>query len=120
MSAPIVVLVVEDETLVRMDIVDQLEDLGFRVLEAANADEAVLLLRQHPGIQVMFTDVDMPGEMDGLKLAAAVRDRWPPVKIIVTSGHHDVQLSDMPLDSRFFTKPYQASAIARAAREMVS
>lgn len=120
MSAPIVVLIVEDEILVRMDIVDQLEDLGFRVLEAANADEAVLILGQHADIQVMFTDVDMHGEMDGLKLAAAVRDRWPPVKIIVTSGHHDVQLSDMPLDSRFFTKPYQASAIAAAAREMVS
>lgn len=120
MSAPIVVLVVEDETLVRMDIVDQLGELGFRVQEAANADEAVLILDQHPDIQVMFTDVDMPGKMDGLELASVVRNRWPPVKIIVTSGHHHVQLSDMPPESRFFNKPYQASAIAEAARKMIS
>ena len=113
------ILVVEDEPLVRMDIADHLEDMGFEVLTAANADAAIEMLDLHRQIQVMFTDVDMPGSMDGLKLAAAVRDRWPPVRIIVTSGHRNVTLADLPLDSRFFGKPYDATAIARAAREMV-
>lgn len=120
MTDQITVLVVEDETLVRMDISDQLQDMGFKVLEAANADEAVEMLLANPDIQVMFTDVDMPGGMDGLKLAAAVRDRWPPIKIIVTSGHRRVQLSDMPHDSRFFGKPYRPADIANAVREMMA
>lgn len=76
----IMVLVVEDEVLVRMDIVMSLEGQGFNVLEAANADEAIDLLNAHSHICIMFTDIDMPGSMDGLKLAAAVRDRWQPVK----------------------------------------
>lgn len=116
----ITVLVVEDEPLIRMDIADQLQDLGFKVLEAANAREAVLMLTANADIRVMFTDVDMPGWMDGLMLAAAVRDRWPPIKIIVTSGLRNVQLSDMPDGSRFFGKPYKASDIAKAVRELVA
>lgn len=117
---PITVLVVEDEALLRMDIADQLSDMGFVVLEAANAAFAIRILAENPDIQVMFTDVDMPGDMDGLRLAAAVRDRWPPIKIIVTSGHRRVGESDMPDHSRFFSKPYQAEAIAAAAREMIA
>lgn len=116
----IVILVVEDELLVRMDISDQLIDCGFDVLEAENAAQAMEILALHAEIQVMFTDVDMPGGMDGLKLATAVRHRWPPIKIIVTSGHRSVQLADLPLDSRFFGKPYRASAIADAAKEMLA
>jgi len=116
----ITVLVVEDEPLVRMDIADQLEELGFLVVEAANASEAVSVLATRDDIQVMFTDVDMPGSMDGLMLAAAVRDRWPPVKIIVTSGHRNVSISDLPKDSLFFDKPYSGKAIASAVREMVA
>lgn len=118
MPKPTVVLVVEDEVLLRMDIVDQFERLGFNVYEAGNAEEAIELLLQHSEIEVLVTDVDMPGAMDGLMLAAAVRDRWPPIKIIVTSGHRNVRLSDMPNDSRFFGKPYAANAIALAVREM--
>ncbi|HEV7344741.1 MAG TPA: response regulator [Devosia sp.] len=120
MPALITVLVVEDEPLVRMDISDQLQDFGFTVLEAADAEEALFVLAANPEIQVMFTDVDMPGSMDGLKLAAAVRDRWPPIKIIVTSGHRRVSIGDIPRDSRFFGKPYAARDIASAAREMVA
>lgn len=114
------VLVVEDEPLVRMDISDQLQDLGFKVLEASNADEAIEMLVANADIQVMFTDVDMPGGMDGLRLAAAVRDRWPPIKIIVTSGHRKVVLADIPTESRFFGKPYRAEAVAEAMREMLT
>jgi CheY-like chemotaxis protein len=120
MSGSIVVLVVEDEPILRMDISDQLQDLGFKVLEAANADEAIDMLAANGDIQVMFTDVDMPGgSMDGLRLAAAVRDRWPPVRIIVTSGYRRVGLDDIPHGSRFFGKPYQSGAVAEAIREMV-
>jgi two-component system, response regulator PdtaR len=112
------ILVVEDEPLVRMDIAEQLQDMGFKVLEAANADEAIEMLGGDTEIRIVFTDVDMPGSMDGLKLAAAVRDRWPPIRIIVTSGHRNVTMNDLPADSRFFAKPYKAAAIAQAAREM--
>jgi len=120
MHTPITVLIVEDEPLVRMDIAEQLQDLGFKVLEAANAAEAVTMLEVNADIQVMFTDVDMPGGMDGLMLAAAVRDKWPPIKIIVTSGHHKVEMDDIPAESRFFGKPYRADDVAAAVREMVA
>ena len=120
MSSPISILVVEDEFLVRMDIVDQLQDRGFVVFEASNADDAVAFLAEHPDISVVFTDIDMPGSMDGLKLARAVRDRWPPIKIIVTSGHRSVSESELPNDSRFFSKPYRAAEVAHAATEMTS
>lgn len=119
MPATIVVLIVEDEVLIRMDLSDQLQDLGFKVLAAANADEALIMLAQNPDIQAMFTDVDMPGGVDGLKLAAAVRDRWPPIKIIVTSGQRQVKASDMPAHSRFFGKPYSIEAVAKAVTEML-
>lgn len=114
------VLVVEDEILVRMDIVDLLEDRGFTVLEAGTADEAIKILIAHPEIGLVFTDIDMPGSMDGLMLAAAVRDRWPPIKIIVTSGHQRIASGDMPAESRFFSKPYDADAVAMAMRQMMA
>ncbi|TAV41645.1 response regulator [Rhizobium leguminosarum] len=116
----ITVIVVEDETLVRLDIVMSLENEGFVVLEASNSDEAIDILNTHPEIRLMFTDIDMPGSMDGLKLAAAVRDRWPPVKIIVASGHR--QLSDelLPVEGRFFSKPYEHGRIIGAMREMLA
>ena len=85
-AAPPAVLVVEDEALLLITIADELRDCGFIVHEATNADAAILLLEAHPEIGILFTDIDMPGSMDGLKLSAAVRHRWPPVKIIVTSG----------------------------------
>jgi len=115
----ITVLVVEDEALVRMDIVQSLEDEGFQVLEASNADDAISLLDAHPEVRLMFTDIDMPGSMDGLKLAAAVRDRWPPVKIIVTSGHRHMSDDTLPVVGRFFSKPYDPSRVIHAIREMI-
>lgn len=112
------VLVVEDEALVRMDIVDFLEREGFIVSEASNADEAILLLERTADIRILFTDIDMPGSMDGLKLAAAVRDRWPPVQIVVTSGHMIVDVADLPDGSMFFSKPYQSGEIALSLRRI--
>lgn len=119
MQSAIKVLVVEDEPLVLMDIADQLTDRGFAIIEASNADEAIIQLSIHLDIAIVFTDIDMPGSMDGLKLAAAVRDGWPPIKVIVTSGHRPVLNDDLPIGSRFFGKPFRADAIATVMLAMV-
>ena len=113
------VLVVEDEVLIRMSIADSLEEAGFTVYEAANADQAIRLLETHPDIRVLFTDIDMPGSMDGLLLAAAVRDRWPPVKIVITSGHVKIGAGELPPDDRFFSKPYDADKVVRTLHDLV-
>jgi CheY-like chemotaxis protein len=81
-----VVLVVEDDHLLRLDAADMIEAAGFEVVGAANADEAIAILESRNDIMVVFTDIQMPGSMDGLKLARAVRGRWPPIKIVTTSG----------------------------------
>ncbi|QND46599.1 response regulator (plasmid) [Rhizobium lusitanum] len=119
-NARIAVLIVEDEPLMRMDIAGALEDGGFLVFEAANADDAIIILVEHTEIQALFTDIDMPGSMDGLKLAAAVRKRWPPIKIIVTSGHQHIREENLPIDGRFFSKPYDPEKIISTIREMVA
>ncbi len=120
MTAGISVLVVEDEFLIRMDIADQLSNEGYRVFEAANADQAVRLLETEPSIRILFTDIDMPGSMDGLKLAAAVRHRWPPVKIVITSGHRIVEVTDIPDGSVFYPKPYHHEAVVASFRQLLS
>jgi DNA-binding NtrC family response regulator len=113
------VLVVEDEPLIRMDATDMVLAAGFEAIEAANADEAVAILEARKDICVVFTDIDMPGSMDGLKLAAAVAKRWPPIKLILTSGHIRVSSDQMPAGGRFFPKPYRERDIARTIREMI-
>lgn len=118
-SEVITILVVEDEPLVSMGIAAHLSDEGFRVLEAANADQAIAILERDPSVRLIFTDIDMPGSMDGLKLAAAVRDRWPPVHIIVTSGQRPVLADDLPAGSLFFAKPYQHAEITLSMRQML-
>jgi CheY-like chemotaxis protein len=119
MTNKIAVLVVEDEPFTRMDVVGQLGDKGFAVFEAASADHAIAILEANPAIRILFTDIDMPGSMDGLKLAAAVRDRWPLIKILVTSGHRTVNFGALPHESRFFSKPYNVSEIASTMRTMM-
>ena len=113
-----VVLIVEDEFLIRMDAVDMVRAAGFDVVEAENADEAILILESRFDITVIFTDVHMPGSMDGLKLAAAVRDRWPPIKIVATSGLANVGKDDLPSGSWFLPKPYSTSQVVGALREL--
>lgn len=120
MTDGVTVLVVEDEPLILLDIVDFLSDQGFRVLEATNAVEALQQLENDASISIMFTDVDMQGSIDGLKLAAAVRDRWPPIQIIVTSGHRKVSEEDLPKGSPFFSKPYSLPLIVETIRKMGS
>jgi CheY-like chemotaxis protein len=118
--SPIRVLVVEDEMFTRMDVVEMLRGAGFDILEATNADEAIQMLERNSDIRLVFTDVDMPGSMNGLKLAAAVRDRWPPVRIIATSGHFKIKAGDLPADARFISKPYQPAQIISAVHELTS
>lgn len=110
MSVGVAVLVVEDEPLVRMLAVEALDEAGYVTLEAATADEAIQLLEAHPEIRLVFTDVHMPGSMDGAKLAAVVRNRWPPVRIIITSARPKPVTTD---DTVFLPKPYDTSALAR-------
>jgi CheY-like chemotaxis protein len=103
--------VVEDETLIRMDTVTSLRAAGFIVYEADNAANAIRCLESHSEIRLVFTDVNMPGTMDGVALAHYVRGRWPPVKIIVTSGYVKVQEGDLPAGSLFVEKPYDLEKI---------
>src|ERR1700682_3933524 len=113
-----VVLIVEDEFLLRIDAVDMIADAGFEVVEAGNADQAIEILEARRDITVVFTDIQMPGSMDGLKLARAVRGRWPPIKIVATSGHVGVAETDLPDAGRFLPKPYGPAEVADVLREM--
>jgi two-component system, response regulator PdtaR len=115
-----VVLVVEDEAIIRMNIVQVAEDLGYEILEAANADEAIQILESHDEIRVVFTDVGMPGSMDGLKLARAISGRWPPIQLIVTSGRDVSKLPDFPTYGRFIVKPYRNAQVASALRDALN
>ena len=116
---PPVVLVVEDEPLLRMLAVEVVEEAGFIAIEARDADEAVVLLESRTDITLLFTGINMPGSMDGLKLAHAVRDRWPPIKILLVSGQVRFQPSELPSNSCFVGKPYQVSALVEELRSLV-
>src|ERR1700712_1569553 len=107
-----VVLIVEDELLLRMNAVEMIEAAGFEAVEAANADQAIDILESRRDITVVFTDIQMPGSMDGLKLARAIRGRWPPIKIIATSGHLHLEQGDLPEGGRFLPKPYSPGQLA--------
>lgn len=113
-----VVLIVEDESLIRMDAVDMVRSAGFEVVEAKDADKAIEILEGRLDITIVFTDVNMPGSMDGLKLAAAIRGRWPPIKIVATSGKAKLSADDLPSGSRFLAKPYSAREIVGTLREL--
>ena len=115
-----VVLIVEDEFLLRMNAVDMIKAAGFEAVEAANADEAIAILETRRDITVVFTDIQMPGSMDGLKLARAVRGRWPPIKIVATSGLVDVAETDLPDGGRFLPKPYSPHQLAGLLRELIA
>jgi CheY-like chemotaxis protein len=100
-----------------MNAVAMIEEAGFMVLEAADADEAIQILETRRDITIIFTDIEMPGTMNGIRLAHAVRDRWPPIKIIATSGHYGFQEGDLPSGGRFLPKPYTLPQISEALRE---
>jgi two-component system, response regulator PdtaR len=117
-DSPISVLVVEDEFLSRLHAVNLVEDAGYTAVEASNAEEAIAILEARKDICIVFTDVDMPGTMDGLKLAHAIRTRWPPIELIVTSGHFHLSDDDMPQRGRFFSKPYRDQEIISALQRL--
>jgi len=114
-----VVLVVEDETLLRWHAVAMIEDAGFDVIEAGNAAEAISVLEARTDIRVIFTDIQMPGSIDGLRLAHLVRNRWPPIKIIATSGRLRLRDYELPEGGRFLPKPYSVGEITGTLRELL-
>jgi len=116
---PAVVLVVEDEMLLRMRAVDMVEDAGYTSVEAVDADEAVAILESRSDIALMFTDIQMPGSMDGLKLAHTVHERWPPIKIMLVSGQLRPATIDIPADSRFYGKPLEATEMIAEMQNMI-
>jgi CheY-like chemotaxis protein len=113
------VMVVEDEALIRMDTVQMIEGAGYEVIEASNADEAVLILENRGDVEIVFTDINMPGSMDGLKLVKAIRMRWLWICLIVTSGKVMPLDGDIPADGRFIPKPYNARHVANILHEMI-
>ena len=113
-----VVLVVEDDYLLRLDAANMIKAADFEVIEAANADEAIAILESRNDIAVIFTDIQMPGSMDGLRLARAVRGRWPPIKIITTSGQRIIEELDLPEGGRFLPKPYNPTQVNGVLREL--
>ncbi len=113
------VLIVEDDMMLRMRAVDIVEDAGFAPLEAVNAAEALTLLESRSDIRLLFTDIQMPGTMDGLKLAFAVRERWPSIKIILVSGQVTPTQGERPTDSRFFGKPLEAARMIAELQDMI-
>jgi DNA-binding NtrC family response regulator len=118
--APPAVLVVEDEPLTRMVAADAISDTGIQVREAADAEEALEVLDNHSEIGVLFTDIDMPGPLDGLDLAEQVHEDRPEVELIVTSGASTVQDSDLPDSGTFLHKPYRTTRLVEIVREKVA
>ncbi|MEM7688604.1 MAG: response regulator [Pseudomonadota bacterium] len=119
-SAPAVVLVVEDEILIRMDVVDQLAEIGFAVLEAGSGQEALAIIESEERVDVVFTDVDMPGSVNGIDLARTVDERWPTIAIIVTSGQAIIRADELPAGSLFYPKPYQSAKVHQAIQELLA
>jgi two-component sensor histidine kinase/ActR/RegA family two-component response regulator len=113
------VLVVEDEMMLRMRAVDIVEDAGFTPIEAVNADDALAILESRSDIDLLFTDIQMPGSMNGLKLAHAVHERWPAIKIILVSGQVTPTEAEKPVNSRFFGKPLEVKKMIAEMQEMI-
>ena len=119
-SQSVAVLVVEDEQLIRMDTASFLEAAGFAVYEADNAADAIRILELDDEIRLIFTDINMPGSMDGLALAHYVRGRWPPVKIIITSGYVKMRGNALPVGALFIEKPYDLKHLAHKMTELMA
>ncbi|WP_421917601.1 response regulator [Mesorhizobium sp.] len=114
-----VILIVEDNAIIRMGAVDLVVHAGYVALEASNAEEAIRLLEARTDIVLVFTDVGIPGTMDGIKLAHYIRNRWPPVKLIVSSGLSVIEKGQLPEGSHFFPKPYSDGTIVEQLRRML-
>lgn len=113
------ILVVEDEPIIRLGLVSLIEDEGYDVVEAGSADQAIMRLSADTEIRLVVTDVDMPGTMDGIRLAHHVRNRWPPVHLLVISGKVGVKPSELPTGVRFMSKPYQEPHLIGAIKALL-
>lgn len=118
-AAP-VILVVEDQDDLRLEACDLLQEAGFEALEAEDARAALAVMQERPDIRVLFTDVEMPGDIDGIHLAREVHERWPLVYLLVTSGKVAVREDDLPDDGRFVPKPYRASTLIAQVRNLIA
>ncbi len=115
-----IILVVEDHPVIRMGALALVIEAGFEALQASSADEAIRILESRSDINLVFTDVEMPGTMDGIKLAHYIHNRWPPVKLIVASGKTIVDESHLPTGARFFPKPYRDNTIVESLISMLN
>jgi CheY-like chemotaxis protein len=115
-----VVLVVEDNALILMTALDRVTTSGFEGVGAASADEAIAILEARSDIRLVFTDVEMPGPIDGLKLAHYIRSRWPPIHLIVASGRTVLEESQLPIGATFFSKPYDNNTIVEEMSRMLA
>ena len=115
-----IILIVEDEPLLAMLAVDLVEEAGFEAIEARDADEAIVILETVSDIRLVMTDIDMPGSMDGLRLAMAVRNRWPPIEIIIVSGKQRPSPEQLPDRAIFFSKPYNPQIMAQTIHRMAA
>ncbi|MEP6826960.1 MAG: response regulator [Aestuariivirga sp.] len=120
MLSKAVVLVVEDHPIILLSALELVSSAGYEGIGATSADDAIRILEARPDIRVVFTDVEMPGTMDGLKLAQYVRDRWPPVHLIVVSGRAMLDDSMLPSNSRFFSKPYDDTLIVEELTRLLA
>ena len=113
-------LVVDDNCLIRMNAADILEDAGFQTLEASHVEEALSVLREHhPKIVLLFTDVQMPGELDGFALARHTATHWAHISIVVASGHVEPGPDDMPEGAHFIAKPFSADVVYHHLKQVV-
>lgn len=119
-SQSVPVLIVEDDYLIRLNIASVLEGEGFEVYQANDAAEAFRSLELHEEIRLVFTDVNMPGWMNGLALAHYIQGRWPPVKIVVTSGYVKMRQNGLPAGALFIEKPYDAARVAEKLKELAA
>jgi len=115
-----VILVVEDDPFLRMLAVELVNEAGFGTLEACDADQAIAILESNSKIAVLFTDINMPGSMDGLQLAHVVSKRWPAMEILIASGRVRLRQADLPPNGRFLGKPYPTAAMVAELHSLVS
>lgn len=111
-----VVLVIEDEPVLRIEISDLLEENGFEVVEVTSVENAIQILETRLDIRIVYMDLDMPKGVDGVKFAAAIRDRWPPIEIILTASKVDGACIQLPVRAKFFAKPINPTRVMETVR----
>jgi CheY-like chemotaxis protein len=117
---PPVVLVVEDEEMVRENAAEMLRSDGYEVIDAADAGAALKVMETRPDVTVLFTDMNMPGRLDGLELAREVHDRWPNVLLLITSGREVLRDAEIPDHGHFLSKPYRLAALSGQVGELLA